>query len=57
MLNQIVLWQAMIIGWVRDRLSDRDDPAQLGRVCLLLALIAVVAIGPLVCSARLSARR
>lgn len=48
MLNQIMLWQAMIVGWVRDRVSDRDDAgASLVEYALLLALIAVVAIGAL----------
>jgi pilus assembly protein Flp/PilA len=48
MLNQIVLWQAMIVGWVRDRVSGKDDTgASLVEYALLLALIAVVAIGAL----------
>jgi pilus assembly protein Flp/PilA len=48
MLNQIVLWQAMIVGWVRDHVSDKDDKgASLVEYALLLALIAVVAIGAL----------
>jgi pilus assembly protein Flp/PilA len=38
----------MIVGWVRDRVSDRDDAgASLVEYALLLALIAVVAIGAL----------
>jgi pilus assembly protein Flp/PilA len=48
MLNQIMLWQAMIVGWARDRVSDKDDTgASLVEYALLLALIAVVAIGAL----------
>ena len=48
MLNQIVLWQAMIVGWVRDRVPGKDDTgASLVEYALLLALIAVVAIGAL----------
>jgi pilus assembly protein Flp/PilA len=48
MLNQIVLWQAMIVGWVRDRVAHKDDTgASLVEYALLLALIAVVAIGAL----------
>ena len=45
MLNQIMLWQAMIVGWVRDRVATKDDTgASLVEYALLLALIAVVAI-------------
>ena len=48
MLNQIMLWQAMIVGWVRDRVPSKDDTgASLVEYALLLALIAVVAIGAL----------
>jgi pilus assembly protein Flp/PilA len=48
MLNQIMLWQAMIVGWARDRVSSKDDTgASLVEYALLLALIAVVAIGAL----------
>jgi len=48
MLNQIKLWQAMIIGWAHDRVSGKDDTgASLVEYALLLALIAVVAIGAL----------
>jgi len=48
MLNQIMLWQAMIVGWARDRVSGKDDVgASLVEYALLLALIAVVAIGAL----------
>jgi len=48
MLNQIMLWQAMIVGWARDRVSGKDDTgASLVEYALLLALIAVVAIGAL----------
>ncbi len=48
MLNQIMLWQAMIVGWVRDHVSEKDDKgASLVEYALLLALIAVVAIGAL----------
>jgi Flp pilus assembly pilin Flp len=45
MLNQIMLWQAMIVGWVRDRVSAKDDTgASLVEYALLLALIAGEAI-------------
>jgi pilus assembly protein Flp/PilA len=48
MLNQILLWQVMFVGWVRDRVSDKDEAgASLVEYALLLALIAVVAIGAL----------
>ena len=48
MLNQIMLWQAMIVGWARDRVTGKDDTgASLVEYALLLALIAVVAIGAL----------
>ena len=48
MLNQIMLWQAMIVGWARDRVNGKDDTgASLVEYALLLALIAVVAIGAL----------
>jgi pilus assembly protein Flp/PilA len=48
MLNQIMLWQVMIVGWARDRVSGKDDTgASLVEYALLLALIAVVAIGAL----------
>jgi pilus assembly protein Flp/PilA len=48
MLNRIMLWQAMIVGWTRDRMSSKDDTgASLVEYALLLALIAVVAIGAL----------
>ena len=49
MLNQITLWQAMLVGWVRGHLPAKDDTgASLVEYALLLALIAVVAIGALV---------
>jgi pilus assembly protein Flp/PilA len=49
MLNQIMLWQAMIVGWARDHVptSKDDTGASLVEYALLLALIAVVAIGAL----------
>ena len=48
MLNQIKLWQAMIVGWVHDRVPSKDDTgASLVEYALLLALIAVVAIAAL----------
>jgi len=48
MLNQIMLWQAMIVGWARDHVTGKDDTgASLVEYALLLALIAVVAIGAL----------
>jgi pilus assembly protein Flp/PilA len=48
MLNQIMLWQAMIVGWARDHVQSKGDAgASLVEYALLLALIAVVAIGAL----------
>jgi pilus assembly protein Flp/PilA len=48
MLNQIMLWQAMLVGWVQDHLTPKEDRgASLVEYALLLALIAVVAIGAL----------
>jgi len=48
MLNAIMLWQAMIVGWVHDRVPSKDDTgASLVEYALLLALIAVVAIAAL----------
>jgi Flp pilus assembly pilin Flp len=49
MLNQISILQAMLVGWVRSHLTVKDDAgASLVEYALLLALIAVVAIGALV---------
>jgi Flp pilus assembly pilin Flp len=48
MPDQIILWQAMIVSWARDRVSDKDDTgASLVEYTLLLTLIAVVAIAAL----------
>ncbi len=48
MLGQIKLWQAKIVGWARHRVSGKHDVgASLVEYALLLALIAVVAIGAL----------
>ena len=58
MLNQVMLWQAMIVGWARERMSNKDDAgASLVEYALLLALIAVVAIGPSTSWVALSATR
>jgi pilus assembly protein Flp/PilA len=49
MLNQMMAWQAVIVGWVRGHLPGKDDKgASLVEYALLLALIAVVAIGALI---------
>jgi pilus assembly protein Flp/PilA len=49
MLGQITLLQATLVGWVRSHLPVKDDTgASLVEYALLLALIAVVAIGALV---------
>ena len=49
MLNQVKLLQAMLVGWVRSNLPAKDDTgASLVEYALLLALVAVVAIGALV---------
>ena len=48
MLNQIMVWQSMVTGWVRGRVDKvSDSGASLVEYALLLALIAVVAIGAL----------
>ena len=44
MLNQINLWQAMIVGWVRGHLVKDDTGASLVEYALLVALIALVAV-------------
>ena len=49
MLNQIVMWPALLFNWARDKCPRRDDRgASLVEYALLLALISVVAIGALV---------
>jgi len=49
MLNQVLVWQATIVGWVRSWLPRRDEQgASLVEYALLLALIAVVAITALI---------
>ena len=49
MLNQVKLWQATLVGWVRSALTAKEDRgASLVEYALLLALIAVVAIGALI---------
>jgi pilus assembly protein Flp/PilA len=49
MLNEIRAWPALVVGWVRQRLTNRDEVgASLVEYALLLALIAVVAITALV---------
>jgi pilus assembly protein Flp/PilA len=48
MLNKMLLWQVTIVDWARQRFSGKDDTgASLVEYALLLALIAVVAIGAL----------
>lgn len=48
MLSQLMLWQSAVTGWVRGRVSKSgDEGASLVEYALLLALIAVVAIGAL----------
>ena len=47
-MKQIMLWQTMVTGWVRGRFAKDDEKgASLVEYALLLALIAVVAIGAL----------
>jgi len=49
MLNQVMLWQAMIFARARLRASKMNDQgASLVEYALLLALIAVVAIAALI---------
>lgn len=47
MLNQIVILQATVVSWLKARFSD-EGGASLVEYALLLALIAVVAIGALI---------
>jgi pilus assembly protein Flp/PilA len=48
-MNQIMVWQAVLVSWVRSHVSGKDDRgASLVEYALLLALIAVVAIGALI---------
>lgn len=49
MLTPIEVWKAMLAGWMRDHLHAADEAgASLVEYALLLALIAVVAIGALI---------
>ena len=49
MLNEMMSWPAMVLHWMRQRFSGKDDiGASLVEYALLLALIAVVAITALV---------
>ena len=44
-----MIWRAVLVGWFEDRFKVRDDKgASLVEYALLLALIAVVAIGALI---------
>jgi pilus assembly protein Flp/PilA len=47
LLSQLILLQSTIVGWFKDRLSG-EEGASLVEYALLLALIAVVAIGALI---------
>jgi len=48
-MNQIMLWQAMLFSWMRSHLGVKEETgASLVEYALLLALIAVVAIGALI---------
>ncbi|MGA3218804.1 MAG: Flp family type IVb pilin [Acidimicrobiales bacterium] len=48
MLNQIIIWPGVLVSWARRRFSGHDElGASLVEYALLLALIAVVAIGAL----------
>jgi Flp pilus assembly pilin Flp len=48
MLNQIMIWPVMLASWARSRFLSHDETgASLVEYALLLALIAVVAIGAL----------
>ena len=47
-MNQIMLWRTIVTGWIRGVVDRADDTgASLVEYALLLALIAVVAIGAL----------
>ena len=47
MLTQLALLQATVMNWLKERFSD-EGGASLVEYALLLALIAIVAIGALV---------
>lgn len=47
LLNQLILLQSTIVAWFKDHLSN-EEGASLVEYALLLALIAVVAIGALI---------
>jgi pilus assembly protein Flp/PilA len=47
MMTQLALWQTTAILWLKSRFSD-ESGASLVEYALLLALIAVVAIGALI---------
>jgi Flp pilus assembly pilin Flp len=46
MLMQLLVWRTMVVGWARERFDERG--ASLVEYALLLALIAIVAIGALI---------
>jgi pilus assembly protein Flp/PilA len=49
MLNQIMMWPVFVANWLHGKFSRNDEAgASLVEYALLLALIAVVAIGALV---------
>jgi pilus assembly protein Flp/PilA len=49
MLNEIMVWATLFVGSVRRKFSGKDEMgASIVEYALLLALIAVVAIGALV---------
>jgi len=48
-MQQIMLWQAMLVTWARGQFAPKEEAgASLVEYALLLALIAVVAIGALI---------
>lgn len=46
MMLQLAIWQAAVAGWFRSRATD--EGASLVEYALLLALVAIVAVGALI---------
>ncbi len=47
-MQQFVVWQTLFFGWVKEHVRYAEEGASLVEYALLLALIAVVAIGALI---------
>lgn len=48
MLNQLAVLQVTVVSWLKARFFGEEDGASLVEYALLLALIAMVAVGALV---------